>query len=55
MSQPRVHTLANGATLVCDPMSGLQSFALSVVAGRGALEHHVLQQVGHPAFPGPFF
>ena len=36
MSQPRVHTLANGATLVCDPMSGLESFALSVVAGRGA-------------------
>ena len=33
---PRVHRLANGVTVVCDPMSGLESFALSVVAGRGA-------------------
>lgn len=35
-SGPRVHRLANGATVVCDPMDGLESFALSVVAGRGA-------------------
>lgn len=33
---PRAHRLANGVTVVCDPMGGLQSFALSVVAGRGA-------------------
>lgn len=33
---PRVHRLANGVTVVCDPVDGLESFALSVVAGRGA-------------------
>jgi predicted Zn-dependent peptidase len=33
---PRVHTLANGVRVVCDPMPGLQTVALSVVAGRGA-------------------
>ena len=32
----RLHRLANGVTVICDPMPGLQSFALSVVAGRGA-------------------
>jgi predicted Zn-dependent peptidase len=31
-----VHTLANGVRVVCDPMPGLQTVALSVVAGRGA-------------------
>jgi predicted Zn-dependent peptidase len=36
MSTPRAHRLANGVTVVCDPMDGLESFALSVVAGRGA-------------------
>ncbi len=36
MSEPRIHLLANGVTVVCDRMDGLQSFALSVVAGRGA-------------------
>jgi predicted Zn-dependent peptidase len=36
VSGPRVHRLANGATLVCDPVSGFETLALSVVAGRGA-------------------
>jgi predicted Zn-dependent peptidase len=31
-----VRTLANGVRVVCDPMPGLQTLALSVVAGRGA-------------------
>ena len=31
-----VHTLANGVRVVCDPMSGLETAALCVVAGRGA-------------------
>jgi predicted Zn-dependent peptidase len=35
-SGPRVHTLANGVTLVCDPAPGFETLALSVVAGRGA-------------------
>ncbi|MEO8114412.1 MAG: pitrilysin family protein [Phenylobacterium sp.] len=33
---PRVHVLANGVRVVCDPIPGLQTVALSVVAGRGA-------------------
>ena len=33
---PRVHVLANGVRVVCDPVPGLQTVALSVVAGRGA-------------------
>jgi predicted Zn-dependent peptidase len=33
---PKVHTLANGVRVVCDPIPGLQTVALSVVAGRGA-------------------
>jgi predicted Zn-dependent peptidase len=33
---PRVHTLANGVRVVCDPIPGLQTVALSAVAGRGA-------------------
>ena len=32
----KVHALANGVRVVCDPMPGLQTVALSVVAGRGA-------------------
>ncbi len=31
-----LHTLSNGVRVVCDPMPGLQTVALSVVAGRGA-------------------
>ena len=33
---PRAHRLANGVSVICEPMAGLESFALSVVAGRGA-------------------
>ncbi|HEX3366819.1 pitrilysin family protein [Phenylobacterium sp.] len=33
---PKVHILSNGVRVVCDPMPGLQTVALSVVAGRGA-------------------
>ncbi len=33
---PRIHTLANGVRVICDPMPGLETLALSVVAGRGA-------------------
>lgn len=33
---PRIHTLANGVRVVCDPLPGWQTVALSVVAGRGA-------------------
>jgi predicted Zn-dependent peptidase len=33
---PKVHTLSNGVRLVCDPLPGWQTVALSVVAGRGA-------------------
>src|SRR4051812_32591639 len=33
---PRVHVLANGVRVVCDPIPGLQTVALSVVAGQGA-------------------
>lgn len=33
---PRVHTLPNGVRVVCDPLPGWQTVALSVVAGRGA-------------------
>ena len=31
-----MHTLSNGVRIVCDPMPGLQTVALSVVAGQGA-------------------
>jgi predicted Zn-dependent peptidase len=33
---PRVHRLGNGVRVVCDPIPGWQTVALSVVAGRGA-------------------
>lgn len=33
---PRVHTLANGVRVICDPVPGLQTVALVVAAGRGA-------------------
>jgi predicted Zn-dependent peptidase len=36
MSTPKIHRLANGVTLVCDPAPGYHTLALSVVAGRGA-------------------
>jgi predicted Zn-dependent peptidase len=34
---PTIYRLANGVRIVCDPVPGLQTLALSVVAGRGAL------------------
>ncbi|HKP77645.1 MAG TPA: pitrilysin family protein [Phenylobacterium sp.] len=39
---PRVHRLSNGVRVVCDPLPGWQTVALSVVAGRGARfeDHH---------------
>ena len=33
---PRVHQLSNGVRVVCDPMPGLESLALSVVVGAGS-------------------
>ena len=36
ITPPKVHTLSNGVRVVCDPIPGLQTVALSVVAGRGA-------------------
>lgn len=33
---PTVHRLSNGVRVVCDPIPGLETLALSVVAGRGA-------------------
>ncbi|KSB88107.1 peptidase M16 [Caulobacter vibrioides] len=36
MSLPILHTLNNGVRVVCDPMPGLETLALTVVAGRGA-------------------
>jgi predicted Zn-dependent peptidase len=33
---PKVHTLSNGVRVVCDPIAGMQTLALCVVAGRGA-------------------
>lgn len=36
MTLPTLHTLPNGVRVVCDPMPGLETLALSVVAGRGA-------------------
>jgi predicted Zn-dependent peptidase len=33
---PKVHRLANGVAVICEPMVGLESFALSVAVGRGA-------------------
>ncbi|MDB5460349.1 MAG: peptidase [Caulobacteraceae bacterium] len=33
---PRLHRLANGVRVICDPMPDLETLAVSVVAGRGA-------------------
>jgi len=35
-AMPAIHTLANGVRVVCDPMPGLETLALSVVVGRGS-------------------
>ena len=32
----RLHTLSNGVRVLCDPVPGFETYALSVVAGRGA-------------------
>lgn len=36
MAAPRIHQLSNGVRVICDPLPGWQTVALSVVAGRGA-------------------
>ena len=36
MTTPRIHQLANGVRIICDPMPGLETLAVSVVAGRGS-------------------
>jgi len=38
---PTIHTLGNGVRIICDPMPGLETLALSVVAGRGAASEDV--------------
>ena len=56
---PAIHTLSNGVRIVCDPMPGLETLALSVTVGRGAryespdqsgwahlLEHMVFRAAG---------
>lgn len=55
-----LHALSNGVRIVCDPIDGFETFALSVVVGRGAayetkaesgwahlLEHMVFKGAGH--------
>ena len=41
----RLHTLSNGVRVICDPVPGLETVALSVVAGRGA-RHEDASQSG---------
>jgi predicted Zn-dependent peptidase len=36
-----LHTLKNGVRVVCDPMPGLETLALTVVAGRGAANEDI--------------
>jgi predicted Zn-dependent peptidase len=38
---PTIHTLGNGVRIICDPMPGLETLALSVVAGRGAASEDI--------------
>ena len=33
---PRIHSLSNGVRVVCDPLPGFETLALSVVCGRGS-------------------
>src|SRR5690606_15399212 len=62
---PVVRRLANGVRIVCDPVPGLETVALSVVAGRGArsedaarsgwshlLEHMVFKGAGERSARG---
>jgi predicted Zn-dependent peptidase len=37
ISKPRVHQLKNGVRVVCDPIPGLETLALTVAVGRGSL------------------
>lgn len=59
-SKASLHRLSNGVRVICDPMPGLETLALSVVAGRGAryedearsgwshlLEHMVFKGAGN--------
>jgi predicted Zn-dependent peptidase len=36
IATPRVHTLANGVRVVCDPVAGFETLALTVAIGRGS-------------------
>ncbi len=36
IATPRVHQLSNGVRIVCDPIPGLETLALTVAVGRGA-------------------
>ncbi|MDR3513189.1 MAG: pitrilysin family protein [Caulobacteraceae bacterium] len=45
MADPTVHRLANGVRVVCDPVAGFETLALSVVVGRGA-RHERADQSG---------
>jgi predicted Zn-dependent peptidase len=36
IAQPKVHPLANGVRVVCDPIPGLETLALTIAIGRGA-------------------
>jgi len=43
ISSPRVHTLSNGVRVVCDPIPGLETLALTVAVGRGSRSESVAQ------------
>ena len=45
IATPAIHVLANGVRVVCDPMPGLETLALSVAVGRGA-RHERIEQSG---------
>ena len=45
ISGPRVHSLANGVRVVCDPIAGLETLALTVAVGRGS-RHESAEQSG---------
>jgi predicted Zn-dependent peptidase len=36
ISDPRIHTLKNGVRVVCDPVAGAQTLALTIAIGRGS-------------------
>ena len=43
ISAPRVHVLSNGVRVVCDPIAGLQTLALTVAVGRGSRSESAAQ------------